>query len=65
MTEKPTDPIDPAEFVDLMAAVVGLPLQPEHRQGVIDNFARIMAIAPLVTDFPLTDQVEAAPIFEP
>lgn len=57
--------IEPAAFVDQMAAVVGLPLEPEHRPGVIDNFARIMAIAALVNDFPLLEDVEAAPIFEP
>lgn len=57
--------IDPALFVDQMAAIVGLPLQPEYRQGVIDNFVRIMAVAQLVNEFPLTEEVEVAPVFEP
>ncbi len=62
MTEKP---VETAEFVNQMAAAIGLPLQPEHRQGVIDNLDRIMAIAPLVTEFPLPEDIEIAPIFEP
>lgn len=61
-----TEPIlDPALFVDQMAALVALPLQPEHRPGVVDNFARIVAIAQLVNEFPLPDDVEIAPNFEP
>ncbi len=65
MTDEPNQPIDPALFVDQMAAIVELPLQPEHRQGVVDNFARIMAVAQLVNEFPLTEEVEIAPVFEP
>jgi len=45
--------------------LVGLPLQPDHRPGVIENFARITAIAQLVTEFPLPEEIEVAPIFEP
>jgi hypothetical protein len=62
MAEKP---IEVAEFVDQTAAVIGLPLQAEHRPAVIDNFSRIVAIAQLVTEFSLPEEVEAAPIFEP
>lgn len=61
-----TEPsLDPAVFVDQMAALVALPLQPEHRSGVVANFARIVSIAQLVTEFPLPDDVEIAPVFEP
>jgi hypothetical protein len=52
-------------LVDQMAALVGLPLQPDHRPGVIENFARIRAIAQLVTEFPLPEEIEIAPVFEP
>jgi Asp-tRNA(Asn)/Glu-tRNA(Gln) amidotransferase C subunit len=58
-------PVDPATFVDQMAAIVGLPLQPEHRQGVIDNFERIMAVAQMVNEFPVSEEIEIASIFEP
>jgi len=56
---------DPAMLVDQMAALVGLPLQPDHRPGVIENFARIRAIAQLVTEFPLPEEIEIAPVFKP
>jgi Protein of unknown function (DUF4089) len=57
--------MDVGEWVDQMAALVGLPLCPEHRPGVVENFERIRAVAQLVTAFPLPEAVESAPIFEP
>jgi Protein of unknown function (DUF4089) len=60
-----TNNVNVAEYVDLMAAVVGLPLYPGHRSGVVANFERIQTIAQLVMDFPLPETVEAAPVFEP
>ncbi|MBW4582660.1 MAG: DUF4089 domain-containing protein [Tildeniella nuda ZEHNDER 1965/U140] len=57
--------LDAAALVDQLAALVALPLQPDHRPGVIDNFARIVSIAQLVTEFPLPDDIEIAPNFEP
>ncbi|OCQ97245.1 DUF4089 domain-containing protein [Oscillatoriales cyanobacterium USR001] len=53
------------EYVDRMAELIQLPLNPEHRPGVIANFARIAAIAQLVTEFTLPPEIEAAPVFEP
>ncbi len=60
-----TEPLDIATIVDQMALLVALPLQPEHRPGVIDNFARIAAIAQLVTEFPLSEDSEIPLRFEP
>jgi hypothetical protein len=54
-----------ADYVDRMAMVLDLPLKPEHRLGVIENFARIKAIAKQVNEFPLPLEIEPAPIFEP
>lgn len=54
-----------AEYVDQMAMVLDLQLNSEHRIGVIENFAKIKAIAQLVNDFPLPDNIEASPIFVP
>ena len=56
---------NPAMLVDQMAALVGLSLQPDHRPGVIENFVRITAIAQLVTEFPLLEEIEIASVFEP
>ncbi len=52
-------------WVDSMAALVGLPLLPEHRPGVVENFERIRAIAQRVMEFPLSEEIEAGPTFEP
>jgi len=57
--------LDFGTLVDQMAGLMELPLQPEHRPGVVDNFARIQAIAQLVMEFPLPEEIEAAPVFEP
>ncbi len=53
------------EWVEPMAKVVGLPLQAEHKPGVVDNFTRIQAIAQLVNEFALPEDIESAPVFEP
>ncbi len=54
-----------AEYVDLMAKLIDLPLDPEHRPGVIANMTRIAEIAQLVNEFPLPDEIEAATVFQP
>ena len=53
------------EYVDRTTELINLPLDPEHRPGVVVDFERIVAIAQLVTEFPLLPEVEAAPVFEP
>ncbi|MEH2401473.1 DUF4089 domain-containing protein [Nostoc sp.] len=53
------------EYVDQMALLLDLQLKNEYRDGVVANFERIRAIANLVNEFPLAEEIEAAPIFEP
>lgn len=57
--------LNPAEYVDQMALLLDLQLQPEYRSGVVENFERIMMIAQLVNDFSLPPEIEAAPVFQP
>lgn len=57
--------LEPAEYVEQMALLLDLQLDPEQRPGVVENFARIVAIAQLVNEFPLPSEIEAAPVFEP
>lgn len=57
--------LDPAEYVEQMALLLDLQLKPEHRPGVVENFARIIAIAQLVNEFPLPAEIEVAPVFKP
>ncbi len=57
--------IDFEQYVDQMAELIGLTIDPTFRPGVIDNFTRTAAIAQLVLEFPLPVEIEAAPTFEP
>ncbi|BAY09925.1 DUF4089 domain-containing protein [Calothrix sp. NIES-2098] len=56
---------DVGEYVDRMALLVDLQLRDEYRDGVVANFERIKAIALLVNEFPIPEDIEVAPIFEP
>ena len=62
MTEKT---INLAEYVAQTAQLLNLPLTLASYPGVVENFTRITAIAQLVTEFPIPDEIEAAPVFEP
>ena len=57
--------INPDTYIEQMSEILDLPIDPEYRPGVVKNFASICAIATLVTDFPLPEDIEAAPVFEP
>jgi Asp-tRNA(Asn)/Glu-tRNA(Gln) amidotransferase C subunit len=56
---------DFTEYVRQTAQLMGLKLTPEYLPGVVDNFERIAAIASLVNQFDLPEDIEAAPTFEP
>jgi hypothetical protein len=58
-------PIDLEQLVDLMADLLDITLDPEHRPGVIANLTRTAAIAQLVMEFPIPDEIEVAPVFQP
>ncbi|MBD2563669.1 MULTISPECIES: DUF4089 domain-containing protein [Nostoc] len=53
------------EYVDQMALLLNLQLRDEYRDGVVANFERISTIANLVNSFPLAEDIEVAPVFEP
>lgn len=57
--------LDLAEYVDLMALVLDLPIPSAYRSGVVENFTKLKAIAQIVNDFALPEDVEAATVFEP
>ncbi|MCX7595871.1 MAG: DUF4089 domain-containing protein [Fischerella sp.] len=56
---------DAGEYVEQMAALLDLQLPDEYRDGVVANFERIRAIAQVVNSFPLPEEIEVAPVFEP
>jgi hypothetical protein len=60
-----TAPFDAKAYVDHMAAVLDLPIDPEWRPTVVMTLAATAKIAALVTEFPLDDRIEPAPVFEP
>lgn len=56
---------DVSEYVKQMALLLDLQIRDEYCDGVVANFERIKAIANLVNSFPLPEEIEVAPIFEP
>lgn len=52
-------------YVDRAAALIALPLDPAHKPGVVANLGRTAAIAKLVTEFPLPDDIEPGPVWRP
>lgn len=53
------------QYVEQTAQLIDLPLAPEYQLSVVENFAKIAAIATLVLEFPLSEDIEFAPVFEP
>jgi hypothetical protein len=56
---------DPARYVEEAARLIDLPLDDAHRPGVVENMARLAAMAELVMGFPLAEEVELGPVFRP
>ena len=56
---------DAKAYVEAAAQLVGLSLDPAHLPGVILNLERIAEMAGLVMDFPLPEETEPAPVYEP
>jgi len=59
------DPLDPARYVPLAAAAVGLPLAPDELGNVIGAFAVLARVAAPVMAFPLPEEIVAAAVFTP
>ena len=56
---------DAEGFLDAAADALALPIAPGHRAGVLLNLERIAAMARLVAEFPLADEIEQAPVYRP
>jgi hypothetical protein len=59
------EPFEPARFVPLAAAAVGLELAPEELGSVIGAFAVLARMAGPVLAFPLPEDLIAAAVFTP
>ena len=56
---------DEAEkIIDAVAPVLGLPIAPEYRPGVVLNLQIAIRLARLAESADLADHDEAAPVFE-
>lgn len=56
---------DLGAFLDSGLRLAGLPLEPELRPRVLMHLSTALAMAGLVTDFPLPDEAEPAPVYVP
>jgi hypothetical protein len=61
----PKENLNIAQYVEQTAQLIDLPLAPEYQLSVVENFAKIAAIATLVVEFPIPEDLESAPVFEP
>jgi hypothetical protein len=53
------------DYLDAASALLGLPIQPEHRDEVLAAFRVLVEHGKLVGAFALPEEVEAAPRFNP
>jgi len=58
-------PFDAEAYVAAMTPALALTVRPEWRPQVVAHVAAIAAAAELVVSFPLSDEAEPAPVFEP
>jgi hypothetical protein len=56
---------DAARYAEVMAAALDLPLPEAYRPGVEANLAIAHRLAGVLLEFPLPDEAEPAPIFDP
>ena len=52
-------------YVQQALHLLELSVPPEQLPSIVENFERVRTIAQPVLDFPLPDDLEAAPTFEP
>ncbi len=51
--------------VERLAALLGLPIEPESLAAVAAQLDGLLTVARLLAELPLPDDVEPAPIFRP
>lgn len=65
MSDSALELTDVHAYAERAAAAIGLPLPAERIPAVAQQLAVLLAAAALVLDFPLPEDEEAAPVFEP
>lgn len=61
----PSDPAALEAFIDAGAALSGLTIEPDYRQGVRIHLNAVTNAAKLVLAFEVEDDAEPAPVFRP
>jgi hypothetical protein len=56
---------DAEAWLDAQSALLGLPIAPAHRAGVVRYLQLVAGMAPRVMDFPLTPADESGSVFVP
>ena len=51
--------------LDAAVALFGVPMRPEWRDAALANLLTTTAAARFVADFPLDDEAEYGPVFQP
>lgn len=51
------------QWMETSAKLIGLEIPENCRAGVLENLQRNFAIAETLMQFPLTDEMDAAPVF--
>ena len=59
------DPTSLALALDAATALSGVPTRPEWREAALANLATVATAAQFVAAFPLDDEAEYAPVFQP
>jgi hypothetical protein len=57
--------VDWERYADAQGELLGLPLTPEQRAGVVRYLGLVGGLAPRVMDFPLTPADESGNVFVP
>ena len=62
---KPLQPAQIEAYVRQTTQLLDLPIPPEQMADVVENFEQVHTIVQQVLEFPLPDDLEVAPRFEP
>jgi Protein of unknown function (DUF4089) len=65
INETEQDKLNTYNYVIQTASLMDLDLKDEYRNGVVTNFQKVEAIAKLVNEFPLPEDVQVVTKFEP
>lgn len=64
-TERERPEPDLGEYLDSALAIAGLPLEDVLRPRVLMHLETALKMGRLVSDFPLPDEAESAPVYRP